>query len=259
MTIINMSGGKPAKPVVVEAVEETPSTLPYTFSPREGVDYLSSVTVGKDPNLVPGNVKKDVTIFGTVGTLESGGEGEFTPITNSTICWTWFGFGSTHLKAEGTNTSHAQWWNMPNNGQIGVTDGSTTMFAPCATSNSSSSMGYALPALEEGEYAIEATPSTSTYFTMDYIRNIALVCGGSLPCDLDVWYLPATFPKGGWIYTDYVNPAQTPLKGVLHLSETDSECTFRPLEGFPSVPSGTDPSTTYLIRVAVIVMAKVRT
>ena len=73
MTIINMSGGKPAKPVVVEAVEETPSTLPYTFSPREGVDYLSSVTVGKDPNLVPENVKKDVNIFGTVGTLETEG------------------------------------------------------------------------------------------------------------------------------------------------------------------------------------------
>lgn len=65
-----MSGGKPAKPVVVEAVEDTPSTLPYTFSPREGVDYLSSVTVGKDPNLVPGNIKKDVSIFGTVGTYD---------------------------------------------------------------------------------------------------------------------------------------------------------------------------------------------
>ena len=73
MTIINMSGGKPAKPIVVEAVEETPSTLPYTFSPREGVDYLSSVTVGKDPNLLPGNVKQGVTIFGTEGTLTTGG------------------------------------------------------------------------------------------------------------------------------------------------------------------------------------------
>lgn len=73
MTIINMSGGKPAKPIVVEAVEDTPSTLPHTYVPREGVDYLSSVTVGKDPNLVPENVKKDVSIFGTVGTLESGG------------------------------------------------------------------------------------------------------------------------------------------------------------------------------------------
>ena len=73
MTIINMSGGKPAKPIVVEAVEETPSTLPYTFSPREGVDYLSSVTVGKDPNLVPGNVKQGVNIFGVEGTLSSSG------------------------------------------------------------------------------------------------------------------------------------------------------------------------------------------
>ena len=65
-----MSGGKPAKPVVVEAVEDTPSTLPHTYAPREGVDYLSSVTVGKDPNLVPGNVKQGVTIFGTEGTYE---------------------------------------------------------------------------------------------------------------------------------------------------------------------------------------------
>ena len=72
MTIINMAGGKSSKPIVVEAVEDTPSTLPHTYEPREGVDYLSSVTVGKDPNLVPGNVKKDVSIFGTVGTLESG-------------------------------------------------------------------------------------------------------------------------------------------------------------------------------------------
>ena len=73
MTIINMAGGKAQKPIVVEAVEDTPSTLPHTYVPREGVDYLSSVTVGKDPNLVPENVKKDVSIFGTVGTLESGG------------------------------------------------------------------------------------------------------------------------------------------------------------------------------------------
>ena len=84
MTIINMSGGKPAKPVVVEAVEETPSTLPYTFSPREGVDYLSSVTVGKDPNLVPENVKKDVSIFGVMGTYQGSGGGS---IADYVIPW----------------------------------------------------------------------------------------------------------------------------------------------------------------------------
>lgn len=87
MTIINMSGGKPAKPIVVEAVEETPSTLPYTFLPREGVDYLSSVTVGKDPNLVPGNVKKDVSIFGTVGTYEGSGGGIGPDISVSDATW----------------------------------------------------------------------------------------------------------------------------------------------------------------------------
>ena len=71
MTIIKMSGGKPAKPIVVGAVEETPSTRPHTFLPREGVDYLSSVTVGKDPNLVPENVKKGVSIFGVSGSYEA--------------------------------------------------------------------------------------------------------------------------------------------------------------------------------------------
>ena len=76
MTIINMAGGKAQKPIVVEAVEDTPSTLPHTYEPREGVDYLSSVTVGKDPNLVPGNVKKDVSIFGTVGTLANEGSAD---------------------------------------------------------------------------------------------------------------------------------------------------------------------------------------
>lgn len=98
MTIINMSGGKPAKPIVVEAMEETPSTLPYTFLPREGVDYLSSVTVGKDPNLVPENVKKDVSIFGVVGDLDS--TGSFEPITQQGfIIWN-YGLvrGTTFMK-----------------------------------------------------------------------------------------------------------------------------------------------------------------
>lgn len=73
MTIINMSGGKPAKPIVVEAVEDTPSTLPHTYKPSEGYDYLSSVTVGADPNLQSGNIKQGVSIFGVEGTLTSGG------------------------------------------------------------------------------------------------------------------------------------------------------------------------------------------
>lgn len=98
MTIINMSGGKPAKPIVVEAVEETPSTLPYTFLPKDGVDYLSSVTVGKDPNLVPGNVKKDVSIFGTVGTLEQGTTSNDSIPMASTFSISGYGYHNPVLK-----------------------------------------------------------------------------------------------------------------------------------------------------------------
>lgn len=71
MTIINTVGGPAPKPIYVEAVEDTPSTLPHTYQPSEGYDYLSSVTVGKDPNLVPENVKKDVSIFGVSGSYEA--------------------------------------------------------------------------------------------------------------------------------------------------------------------------------------------
>ena len=37
-------------------------------------DYLDSVTIIKDDNLIPENIKKDVNIFGVVGTYEAGSE-----------------------------------------------------------------------------------------------------------------------------------------------------------------------------------------
>lgn len=51
-------------------------------------DYLDSVTIIKDNNLIPENIKKDVDIFGVVGTLESdnGGSAMYDwsiPINNS--------------------------------------------------------------------------------------------------------------------------------------------------------------------------------
>lgn len=70
MTIINTVGGPAPKPIRVEAVEDTPSTLPHTYKPSEGYDYLSSVTVGADPNLQAGNIKQGVSIFGVEGTFE---------------------------------------------------------------------------------------------------------------------------------------------------------------------------------------------
>ena len=40
-------------------------------------DYIDSATIIKDSNLIPENIKKDVNIFGVVGTLESGDGGGY--------------------------------------------------------------------------------------------------------------------------------------------------------------------------------------
>lgn len=51
----------------------TPSASQQNITPDMGYDALSAVTVNGDADLVAGNIKKDVNIFGVVGTLESGG------------------------------------------------------------------------------------------------------------------------------------------------------------------------------------------
>ncbi len=47
----------------------TPSTSPVVVTPDDGF-LLSKVTIEGDENLIPTNIKKDVTIFGVTGTLE---------------------------------------------------------------------------------------------------------------------------------------------------------------------------------------------
>lgn len=44
-----------------------------TVSPDSGYDALSSVVIQKDSDLTPQNIKKDVNVFGIVGTAETGG------------------------------------------------------------------------------------------------------------------------------------------------------------------------------------------
>lgn len=51
----------------------TPSASQQVVSADSGYDALSQVTVNGSSNLVAGNIKKDVEIFGVTGTLESGG------------------------------------------------------------------------------------------------------------------------------------------------------------------------------------------
>lgn len=63
------SGGGAPAPVLQEKTV-TPDAAGFTVNPDEGYDGLSAVEVNGDENLAPGNVKKDVTIFGVTGTLE---------------------------------------------------------------------------------------------------------------------------------------------------------------------------------------------
>lgn len=64
-----ISGGGSAN---LQTKTVTPSASQQDVTPDEGYDGLSEVTVYGDADLVPGNIKKEVNIFGVVGTFEGG-------------------------------------------------------------------------------------------------------------------------------------------------------------------------------------------
>lgn len=68
----------PSSAYALQTRSVDPSTSEVTVTPGTGYYGLSSVTVsaidsGLDPDLVPGNIKKDVEIFGVTGTYEGSG------------------------------------------------------------------------------------------------------------------------------------------------------------------------------------------
>ena len=110
---LKVTGTAKASVPTLQAKTVTPSAAEQTVTPDSGYDGLSSVTVEGDANLVPGNIKSGVSIFGVVGSFEgSGGSGgssdnncEAYHITSASAKLSFKGTGTVKVWGYGTATS----------------------------------------------------------------------------------------------------------------------------------------------------------